>query len=136
MNVQKNKAAVRQFIEETLNQGNIDAAGHFMHDDVVELDPFPGQGPGLNGLKGVLRMLRSAFPDMHWIVEEQIGEQDKILTRFSWSGTHNGEFMGIPPTEKPVEIRGMVIDHFKDGKIKETRILMDSLGLLQQVGAI
>ena len=134
MNVEKNKAIIRHFIDETLNQGNIDAAHQFVHDDVVELDPFPGQGPGIEGLKDVLLMLHTAFPDMHWVVEEQIGERRKVLTRFTWTGTHQGEFLGIAATTNPVSAKGTVIDSLTKGKIKETRILMDMLGLMQQLG--
>lgn len=136
MNVAKNKTIVRRFINETLNKGNIEATHKFVHDDVVELDPFPGQGPGIEGLKDVLLMLRTAFPDMHWTVEEQIGEHNKVLTRFTWTATHQGEFMGIPASENPVSVKGTVIDLLIQDKIKETRILMDTLGLMQQMGAL
>src|SRR5437773_10109589 len=63
MSVEENKLVVREFIEETLNKGNVDAAGDYVADSVVELVPFPGQGPGLAGLKDVLRGMRIAFPD-------------------------------------------------------------------------
>ena len=65
MSVEENKLVVREFIEETLNKGNVDAAGDYVADSVVELVPFPGQGPSLAGLKDVLRGMRIAFPDMH-----------------------------------------------------------------------
>ena len=100
----------------------------------MEQVPFPGQGPGLEGLKAVLRGMRAGFPDMHWSVEEQIAEGDKVLTRFDWTGTHRGEFLGVSATGRPVKVWGMVIDRFQDGKIKETRILMDALGLMIQLG--
>lgn len=125
---------VRGFIEEVLNQGNIDAAGRFFWDDMVEQVPLPGQGPGLAGLKDVLRGMRAAFPDMHWKIEEQITEGDKVLTRFEWTGTHRGTFLGVPATGRPVKVWGMVIDRMVEGKIKDTRILMDALGLMMQLG--
>jgi steroid delta-isomerase-like uncharacterized protein len=130
-----NKLVVRQFIEETLNKGNVDAAEDYVAENVVELAPFPGQGPGLSGLKEVLQGLRIAFPDMHWTIEEQIAEADKVLTRFIWTGTHKAEFFGVPATGHQVSVWGMVIDRLESGKIKETRILMDALGLMQQLGA-
>jgi steroid delta-isomerase-like uncharacterized protein len=130
-----NKLVVRQFIEETLNKGNVDAAEDYVAENVVELAPFPGQGPGLSGLKEVLQGLRIAFPDMHWTIEEQIAEGDKVLTRFIWTGTHKAEFFGVPATGHQVSVWGMVIDRLESGKIKETRILMDALGLMQQLGA-
>ena len=82
-----NSTIVRQFIEQAINQGQVDSAGQFVWDDVVEQVPFPGQGPGLDGLKDVLRALRAGFPDLHWTIEEQIAEGGKVLTRFEWTGT-------------------------------------------------
>jgi len=134
--MQSNSNVVRQFIEEVLNQGKVDAAGQFFWEDMVEQVPLPGQGPGLEGLKDALRGLRSAFPDMHWSVEEQIVEGDKVLSRFEWKGTHRGLFLGVPATDRPVSVWGMVIDRFEGGKIKETRIIMDTLGLMMQLGMV
>jgi steroid delta-isomerase-like uncharacterized protein len=127
---------VTDFIEEVLNRGRIDASGDYFWEDVVEQVPFPGQGPGLEGLKQVLHGLRAAFPDMHWDVEEQLSDGDRVLTRFEWTGTHRGPFLGVPATGRPVRVWGMVIDRVLDGKIKDTRILMDTLGLLIQLGAV
>ena len=92
---QNNSAIVRRFIEETINQGQIDSAVQFAWEDVVEQVPFPGQGPGLEGLKDVLRGMRAGFPDLYFSVEEQIAEGDKVVTRFEWTGTHRGEFLGV-----------------------------------------
>lgn len=135
MSQQENKQIVRRFIEEAINKGNVDASADYIAEDVVELVPFPGQGPGLSGLKDVLRGLRVAFPDMHWTIEEQIAEADKVLTRFTWTATHKADFFGVPAAGKPVVVWGMVIDRIEQGKIKETRILMDALGLMKQMGA-
>src|SRR5688572_24724398 len=90
------KSIVNAFIENVLNQGNIEATGQYFHEDMVEQSPFPGQGPGLEGLKQVLLAFRDAFPDMHWTVEEQVCEGEKVVSRFTWRGTHLGEFMGVP----------------------------------------
>jgi steroid delta-isomerase-like uncharacterized protein len=129
-----NSAMVSRFVDVVLNQGQLDLAGEFFWENMVEQVPFPGQGPGLVGLKDVLRDMRAAFPDMHWTVEEQIAENDKVVTRFEWTGTHRGEFLGVPATERPVKVWGIVIDRLEAGKIKHTRIIMDSLGLMMQLG--
>lgn len=131
-----NCGIVRRFIEETINRGQIDAATQFVWEDVVEQVPFPGQGPGVEGLKDVLRGMRNAFPDLNFSVEEQIAEGDKVLTRFEWTGTHRGDFLGVPATGRPVRVWGMVIDRLQSGRIKETRIIMDIFGLMMQLGAI
>lgn len=128
--------AVREFIEVVLNQGQIDATDRFFWDDMVEQVPFPGQGPGIEGLKDVLRGLRAAFPDMHWNVTEQLTDGDRVLTRFEWTGTHRDNFLGVPATGKSVTVWGMVIDRFENGKIKDTRLIMDALGLMMQLGAL
>ena len=132
--MQTNTNIVRRFVTEVLNQGQIDSAGEFFWDDMVEQVPLPGQGPGLAGLKDVLRGLRAAFPDMHWIIEEQVAEGEKVVTRFEWTATHRGEFLGVPATGRAVKVWGMVIDRLEAGKIKETRIIMDTLGLMMQLG--
>jgi steroid delta-isomerase-like uncharacterized protein len=137
MDIESNKSLVREFIEQVINKKNVDIAGNFMSNDVVELVPFPNQGPGLSGVQDVLRGLFSAFPDMRWVVEEQIAENSdvggKVLTRFSWTATHQGEFMGMPASQQPVSIWGMVIDRIVDGRIRDTRLLMDVASLVQQI---
>ena len=136
MGAAENKLVVSNFINEIINKGNIESAGDYVADDLVELVPFPGQGPGLAGLQDVLRGMHLAFPDLHWAIEEQIAESDQVLTRFIWTGTHKGEFLNVPPTGNQVSVWGMVIDQLKAGKIQETQILMDTLGLKQQLGAL
>ena len=131
-----NRTIVRRFIEETINQGQIDSATQFVWEDVVEQVPFPGQGPGAEGLKDVLRGMRNAFPDLNFSVEEQMAEGDKVLTRFEWTGTHKGDFLGVSATGRAVKVWGMVIDRLQSGRIKETRIIMDIFGLMMQLGAI
>ena len=133
--MQTNSNIVRHFVTEVLNQGKIESAGEFFWEDMVEQVPLPGQGPGLRGLQDVLRGMRAAFPDMHWTVEEQIAEGDKVMTRFEWTGTHKAQFFGVPATGRPVRVWGVVIDRFEGGKIKDTRIIMDALGLMMQLGA-
>jgi steroid delta-isomerase-like uncharacterized protein len=131
-----NSEIVREFIERVLNRGEIDAAGDYFCEDMIEQVPLPGQGPGVEGLKGALRGLRTAFPDMHWSIDEQITEGDKVVTRFEWIGTHCGPFLGVPATDRSVKVWGMVIDCFDGGKIKDTRMIMDTLGLMIQLGVV
>jgi steroid delta-isomerase-like uncharacterized protein len=131
-----NKARIRTFIDRVLTAGEIDATGDYFHSDVVEEVPFPGQGPELDGLKETLTRIRQAFPDSQWRVEEQMAEDNRVLTRILWSGTHQGEFLGIPATNRVVRVWGMVIDRFEGGKVKSTRILLDTLSLMQQLGVV
>lgn len=130
----ENKNIIRQFVEETLNKGHIDAADQFVWHDMVEQVPFPGQAPGLAGLKEVLRSMRAAFPDMCWVLHEQVAEGEKVVTRFEWTGTHRGPFLGVPATGRSVRVWGVVIDRLVAGKLKESRMLMDTLSLMAQLG--
>lgn len=133
--LEQNKTLVKAFLHRVLTLGDIDAADEYFHTDMVEEVPLPGQGPGLAGLKEALVGLRLAFPDMRWDVQEQMAEDDRVLTRFVWHGTHHGAFFGIPATLRVVSVPGMVIDRFVGAKIQSTRILMDTMGLMQQLGA-
>jgi steroid delta-isomerase-like uncharacterized protein len=133
---QDNSAIVRRFVDEVINQGKMGSAEEFVWEDVVEQVPLPGQGPGLEGLKDVLRGMRSAFPDIDFSIEEQVCEGDKVVSRFEWTGTHKAEFMGVPATGRQVRVWGVVIDRLEAGRIKDTRILMDALGLMMQLGAL
>ena len=112
----------------------MDLAAEFVWEDVVEQVPLPGQGPGLEGLKDILRGMRAAFPDLNFTIEEQISGGEKVASRFEWTGTHQGEFLGVPATGRQVRVWGIVIDRFEEGRIKETRIIMDRLGLMMQLG--
>tara|TARA_R110001599_G_scaffold119858_2_gene290649 strand:+ start:1206 stop:1649 length:444 start_codon:yes stop_codon:yes gene_type:complete len=133
---EQHKAHIAAFLDRVLTSGEISATGEYFHEDMVEEVPFPSQGPGLAGLMETLAGLRSAFPDMRWSVQEQIAEDSRVLTRFVWEGTQRGDFLGIPPTHRAVSVWGMVIDQFEGEKVKSTRILMDTMGLMQQLGVL
>lgn len=133
---QSNANIVRCFVEDVINKGDMDAAAKYVWEDVVEQVPLPGQGPGLDGLKDILRSMRAGFPDLDFSIKEQITEGDKVASRFEWTGTHRGTFLGVPATGKSVRVWGVVIDQLQEGRIKETRIIMDTLGLMMQLGAI
>jgi len=131
-----NKEVIRAFIEDVLNQGRFDRMNDLVFENFIELDPLPGQQQGREGLKAVLMQFRSAFPDIHWDISEQISEGEKVVTRFTWTGSHRDTFLGIPATGRHVEVKGVVIDRLEAGKMADSRILMDTLGLLQQLGAL
>lgn len=133
---QDNASIVRRFADEVITQGKIESAAEYVWEDVVEQVPLPGQGPGLDGLKDVLRSMRAGFPDIIFSIKEQITEGDKVASRFEWTGTHKGEFLGVPATGRHVRVWGIVIDRLEDARIRDTRILMDTLGLMTQLGAL
>ena len=131
-----NRAVVQRFLEEVINQGRLEQANEIVAEDFVELDPLPGQRQGREGLKDVIGMLRTAFPDMNWVVEEMIAEGEQVVTRFTWTGTQQGTFMGIPATGRNVVVKGVVIDRIVGGMMTDSRILMDTMGMMQQLGVI
>lgn len=131
-----NAAIVRQFVEEILNRCDADGACRFVCEDYAHLAPLPGQEQGLAGFQKTLREVGVAFPDICWSVEEQLTDGDRVVSRFIWSGTHQGYFLGVAPTGRRVTVWGMALDRLVDGKIKETRFLMDVPGLMAQLGAI
>ena len=131
-----NKNVIRTFIEQVLNEGQLEHLDELVVQDFVELDPLPGQSQGREGLKEVIRQMRASFPDMHWVVDEMVGEADKVCTRFTWTGTQRGPFLGVPATGRQVAVKGVVIDRLVAGKMADSRILMDTLGLMQQLGVV
>ena len=133
---QDNATIVRRFTEEVITRGDIDSAVQFVWEDVVEQVPLPGQGPGVEGLKDVLRGMRAAFPDLIFAVQEQVADGDKVASRFEWTGRHQGTFLGVPETGRFVRVWGIVIDRLEQGRIKDTRIIMDTLGLMIQLGVL
>ena len=136
MTTAENKKVIAAFVEEVINQGRLDRADDLVAVDFVELDPLPGQQQGREGLKDVIGGMRAAFPDIHWVLDEVVAEGDKVVSRFTWTGTHRATFLGIPSTDKKVTVKGVVIDRLADGKMADSRILMDSLGLMQQLGVL
>jgi steroid delta-isomerase-like uncharacterized protein len=136
MTTAENKKVIAAFVKEVINQGRLQRADDLVALDFVELDPFPGQQQGREGLKDVIGGMRAAFPDIHWVMEEMVAEGDKVVSRFTWTGTHRATFLGIPSTGRRVTVKGVVIDRLADGKMAESRMLMDALGMMQQLGVI
>jgi steroid delta-isomerase-like uncharacterized protein len=132
----ENIATIQRFMEEVINDGRLDAANELVEEDFIELDPLPGQRQGREGLKEIIAMMRAAFPDIYWTAQETIAAGEKVVTRFTWTGTHRGNFLGIPATGRRVSVPGVVIDRLRAGKMADSRILMDTFGLMQQLGVI
>ena len=130
------REVVARFGEEVLHGRNLEVVDEIASEDFVEHDPSFGQEPGREGLKKTLAALFVAFPDQRWEDEEVIAEGEKVVTRFTFYGTNEGEFMGMPPTGRRVAVKGGGIDRVVEGKWTESRLLMDDLGMMQQLGVI
>lgn len=130
------KAAARAVFE-VWSTGQLERLDELVAPDVVHHDPYdPHADEGLEGMKRTIELNRSAFPDMRLTVEDQIAEGDRVATRWRGEMTHTGEMAGAPPTGKRVTITGITIDRFEEGKIVEAWRNMDTLGLLQGIGAL
>ena len=136
MTTEERKAFVRHQIEELWNRGNLDAADECFTEDFVSHDPGPQEVHGPEGFKQNVAAARSAFPDWHLEIVDQVAEGDKVVTRYVATGTHQGELAGIPPTGKRVEVPGMGIDYFSGDKICESWEYYDVMGMMQQLGVV
>lgn len=135
MSIEQNKAVLTRFVE-FITTGDPAIADEMVAPDFLERDPFPGQLPGREGLKAVILMIRAAFPDLEWAVDEMVAEGDAVASRFTWRGTHRGAFLGVPATGKQITVTGMVFDRVVEGQLVESQILMNTLSILIQLGAI
>lgn len=131
-----NKAVARRFYEEVLNQRKVDVLDQIAAEDYLEHDPFPGQGNGRADLKARVAGFHKAFNPLHFNVEDVIGEGDKVVVRWTNSGTDSGGFMGIPPTGRQFGIAGIDIHVVRDGRLAEHWHVVDMLGQMQQLGLI
>jgi steroid delta-isomerase-like uncharacterized protein len=137
MAAEQNKALIARFVEEIFNKGNIDIVGEIFAPDFIEHEQLPpGLPNGREGVKMMTTMLRSAFPDFKATIDDVLAEGDKVVIRMTWSGTHKGEFMGIPATGKRVSFGVIDIIRIANGKVVEHWGQMDSMSLMQQLGAI
>lgn len=127
---------VRRFYDEVLNSGDLDRMAEFVAEDWVDHSPFPGQPQGLEGARARLAAMRDAFPDFHLTIEDQIVTADRVAQRVTGTGTHLGEFIGIPPTGRRFEVAGVELLRFRGGKETEHFALIDMLSMLSQLGAI
>jgi steroid delta-isomerase-like uncharacterized protein len=135
-NTENNKATDLRFATEVLTGHNLDVLSELVAEDFIEQNPPPGQGPGREGLRQFLRQMFDAFPDLSWRVEKMVAEGDSVASWSTWEGTHRGTFMGIPATGRTVSVEAWTMDHFRDGKVAESRIIMDTMGLMQQLGVV
>jgi steroid delta-isomerase-like uncharacterized protein len=138
MSIEENKALVRHAYEET-NKGKEATMAAL---EELYAPAYVYHGPGVFGdmdraaMKQMMAAFFTAFPDMHVTVEDLIAEGDKVVSRYTFRGTHQGEIMGVPTTGKVVTLTGIIISRVAGGKVVEDWESVDMLGFLQQLGAI
>ena len=126
--------AAQEALAENVNGGDIDAAVQSFAENAVDHDPAPGQAPGREGFRAFFTELTTAFPDAKIEPAQMVSDDDKVAIAYTLTGTHQGEFNGIAATGKSIEVRGVQIGRFEDGKIVERWGSSDELGILQQLG--
>ena len=126
---------VRTFIEEGLNKGNLSIFDDIIHPEYRYSSP-EGQLEGINDLKDFIQGLHNGFPNINLSIDDLFATTDRTCTRFTLTGTHKGEYMGVKATEKAVKISGIVISRLADGKIIEDWELLDQLSFFQQLGLV
>lgn len=128
-------AATQERLAKAVNSGNLDELNEVFAQNVVDHDPAPGQGRGPAGFIQFFTTLRTAFPDLKVTPDHMVSGDNDLAIAYTISGTHRGDFLGVPPTGKHVSTRGMQIARFEDGKIVERWGSSDELGILKQLGA-
>ena len=113
---EENKAEARRFYEEVFNKANVDAIDEFCVPGFVDHTALPGMAPGIEGVKQLLGMYFNAFPDLRITVDEIVAEGDVVVIRSTVTATHTGDLMGIPPTGKPITLRGLDFVRMSGGK--------------------
>lgn len=133
---EQNKALVRRFYEE-IDKGNIEVLDELVAEDYLDHNPppFPGLAPGREGLKQAFRIFQQATPGVHRI-EEQIAEGDKVVTRLTSTGKHEGDLPGAPRTGNDLKMTSITIHRIAGGKLVEKWAEKDVLGFLQQIGVM
>ena len=127
---------LRQLFDQAFNQGNLAIVDELVSADLTTHMSSGGLTANRLGLKQMIASLRSAFPDLHCLVEDEIQEGEKFAAHWTMRGTHKGAYFGSLPTGRPVAVRGFIFARAAQGRIVENWILIDQMGLLQQLGIV
>jgi steroid delta-isomerase-like uncharacterized protein len=133
MGVEENKETQRRIVEEVFNNKDMSVIPELISPDFA-YDEFFGSFAGPEGFRQMCEMQNAAFPDLHYKIEDMIGEGDKLVTRMTWSGTFKGKFAGIEPTGKHIVLTEAAFSTFKDGKETGPLTIFDRLSFFQQAG--
>jgi len=133
----QNKDLAKRFYDEVVNTGDVDRVPDFCTEDFVDHEEGPpGTPDGIEGVKAFVQMFHAGFPDLQATVEDVLGEGDRIVARVRFTGTHEGEFMGVPPSGKRIDVETIDIVRLEGDKAAEHWGVTDNMKLMQQIGAI
>ncbi len=136
---EETKENMRRVLEEAFGQGRVEVVDEVLHSNFVCWDPNSETGEirGADTIKSEIEYFRNAVPDLTYTVDDQIVEGDMVVSRYTASGTHQGEFFGVPGSGKRIEMTGINIDRFDEsGKLVEEWVEYDLLGAMRKIGAI
>ena len=137
MSIEQNKAAVRRIYEELWDGRKLEVADEVIAEGGVNYDTGLVPGPfGPEEMKRTVRMVTAAFPDNRHEVEDVFAEGDRVMVRATLTGTHEGPFIGIPPTGRRISVQEIHVYRLRDGKVVEHRVGRDDLGAMRQLGVI
>ena len=131
---QSNMRVVRRFFETGPSKGDLRAADALLAPEFSVHTPLPTPGPGIEAMNMVITTCRAAFHGLHVTIEDMMADGDRVTCRFTARGVHAGEFMGIPPSGKPIEMTGIEIFRMREGRIAELWGEANLMGLMQQLG--
>jgi steroid delta-isomerase-like uncharacterized protein len=131
-----NIAIVRKFFEVGPSKGDIAAADALLHAEFTLHTPLPTPGPGIEEMNNVITTCRAAIAGLQVTIDDIMADGNRVIARFTARGTHNGEFMGVPPTGKAITLTAIEIFRIKDGKIAELWGEVNMMGLMQQLGML
>ncbi|WP_163999288.1 ester cyclase [Pyxidicoccus caerfyrddinensis] len=134
MSVEENKAIYRRFVEEVINQGNLEPIDDLFSPDYVDHSLPPGAPPGRDAVRMIPSLFRGGFPDVHFSIERLVGEGDLVASHVMGRGTHQGTFMGVPASGKQATWASLGIFRVVGGKIVEHWGVPDLAGLMRQIG--
>jgi steroid delta-isomerase-like uncharacterized protein len=134
MGTEENKASARRFLEEVINKGNVAVVDELSGANLVDHSLPPGVPAGTEGFKGFVAMFRAAFPDLHYTIDDEIAEGDRVVQRTTARGTMKGDFQGMPASGKSATWQEIHITRFAGGKAVEHWGVVDQLSMLQQLG--
>lgn len=137
MSTEENKAVVRRIYEELWDDRRLEVADELIAEDGLNYDTGLTAHPfGPEEMKGTVRMVTAAFPDNRHEVEDIFAEGDRVMARVTLTGTHEGPFMGIPPTGRRISVNEIHVYRLRAGKAVEHRVGRDDLGAMRQLGVV
>jgi steroid delta-isomerase-like uncharacterized protein len=131
----ENKLLARRYFEQILNDGNFSVADTLLASDFIFRNP-PIVAQSVSEFKTVIDSVRRAFPNLHFTIYDEIAEADKVVIRWTVTGTQRGDFLGHPASGKTIDVTGINIFRMAGGRIQEIWVNMDRLGEAEQLGWI